>query len=215
LNTADGNRTPNTTGSVIHWAARYDLLVQLLTLGKESVFREKVVRLARLDSGESVLDVGCGTGTLSIAAKRLVGPKGTVYGIDASREMIARARKKAVKAGIEVVFTNEVAEALPFQDARFDAVLASMMLHHLPGEARRQCLREVRRVLKPGGRLLAVDFGGSGRRGRGLMAHFHRHTHFDLREVVPMMTEAGLTSVDSGAVGFRDLHFVLAAAPTS
>jgi ubiquinone/menaquinone biosynthesis C-methylase UbiE len=211
---ADRNQTPSTTGSVLHGAARYDLLVWLLTLGRERVFREKVVRLARLKPGESVLDVGSGTGTLAIAAKRLVGPTGTVYGIDASPEMVARARHKAMKAGVEVVFKNAVAEALPFRDVQFDAVLTSMVLHHLPSEARQQCFREIRRVLKPGGRLLAVDFGGSERERRGLIAHFHRHIQFDLREVIPPLSEAGLNSVESGAVGFSDLQFILAAAPS-
>ncbi len=205
---------PGTTGSVLHRAARYDLLVWLLTLGRERVFREKVVRLARLGPGESVLDVGCGTGTLAIAAKRLVGLKGTVYGIDASPEMIGRARNKARKAGTDVVFKNALAEALPFPDAQFDAVMASMMLHHLPSEARRQCVREMRRVLKPGGRLLAVDFGGSRRDRRSLIAHFHSHVQFDLGEVIPLLSEAGLSSVQSGAVGFGDLQFVLAASGT-
>jgi ubiquinone/menaquinone biosynthesis C-methylase UbiE len=210
---ANRHLTPTTTGSVLHRAARYDLLVWLLTLGRERVFREKVIRLARLEPGESVLDVGSGTGTLAIAAKRLVGPKGTVYGIDASPEMIARARNKAMKAGVEVVFKNAVAEALPFPDAHFDAVLTSMVLHHLPREARQQSFREMRRVLKPGGRLLAVDFGGSARERRGLIAHFHRRNQFDLREVLPVLSEAGLNSVESGTVGFSDLQFVLAAAP--
>jgi ubiquinone/menaquinone biosynthesis C-methylase UbiE len=210
---ADPNRAPSTTGAVIHWAARYDLLVWLLTLGREPAFREKVIRLARLEPGESVLDIGCGTGTLAIAAKRRVGLNGAVTGIDASPEMIARARKKATKANVEVSFTTAIAETLPIPDAQFDAVLASMMLHHLPSEARRQCLCEVRRVLKPGGRLLAVDFGGSGERRRGLAAHFHRHAHFDLREIIPLMAENGLSTVESGAVGFRDLDFVLAAVP--
>jgi ubiquinone/menaquinone biosynthesis C-methylase UbiE len=209
----DRNPTPSTTGSVLHRAARYDLLVWLLTLGRERVFREKVVQLARLKPGESILDVGSGTGTLAIAAKRLVGPKGTVCGIDASPEMIVRARNKAMKAGVEVVFKNAVAEALPFPDAQFDAILTSMVLHHLPSEARQQGFREMRRVLKPGGRLLAVDFGGSGRERRGLIAHFHRQNQFDLREVIPVLSEAGLDSVESGAVGFSDLQFVLAAAP--
>lgn len=204
---------PGTTGSVLHRAAGYDLLVWLVMLGRERAFREKLVRLACLEPGESVLDVGCGTGTLAIAAKRFVGPKGTVYGIDASPEMIARARKKAKKAGIEVVFKNAVAEALPFPNAQFDAVLSTMMLHHLPGEARRQCVREMGRVLRPGGRLLAVDFGDSGREGRGLIAHFHRHGHLDLRGVISVLNEAGLNEVRSGAVGFGNLQFVLATAP--
>lgn len=204
-------KMPGTTGSVLHRAARYDLLVWLLTLGRERVFREKVVRLARLEPGESVLDVGCGTGTLAIAAKRRVGLNGMVYGIDASPQMIARARKKATKAGVDVVFKNALAEVLPFPDAQLDAVMASMMLHHLPTEARRQCVREVRRVLKPGGRLLAVDFGGSRRERRSLIAHFHSHVQFDLSEVIPLLGEAGLSSVQSGAVGFGDLQFVIAA----
>jgi ubiquinone/menaquinone biosynthesis C-methylase UbiE len=211
---ADRTPTPSTTGSVLHRAARYDLLVWLLTLGRERVFREKVVRLARLRPGESVLDVGSGTGTLALAAKRLVGPTGMVYGIDASPAMIARARNKAIKGGVEVVFENAVAEALPFPDAQFDAVLTSMVLHHLPSDARQQCFREMRRVLKPRGRLLAVDFGGSGRERRGLIAHFHRQNQFDLREIPPMLGEAGLDTLESGAVGFSDLQFVLAAAPS-
>jgi ubiquinone/menaquinone biosynthesis C-methylase UbiE len=214
MKTTDRNVSPGTTGSVLHRAAIYDLLVWVLTLGRERDFREKVVRLAGLTPGESVLDVGCGTGTLAIAAKRLVGPKGAVFGIDASPEMIARARNKAMRAGAEVAFKNAVAEALPFSDAQFDVVLASMMLHHLPSEARQQCVREMRRVLKPGGRLLAVEFGGSDPERRGLIARLHRHTLFDLREVVPALRDAGLNRVSSGAVGFSDLQFVLASAPS-
>src|SRR5687768_2453538 len=86
---------PNTTGLVIHWAARYDLLAWLLTHGRERAFREKLIALARIAPGESVLDVGCGTGTLAIAAKRQAGPAGQVCGIDASPSMNARARSKA------------------------------------------------------------------------------------------------------------------------
>src|SRR5690348_10193613 len=78
------NLTPSTTGRVLHSAALYDLLLWLVTLGRERGFREKVLRLAHLEPGQSVLDVGCGTGTLAIAAKRHVGPTGRVHGIDAS-----------------------------------------------------------------------------------------------------------------------------------
>src|SRR4030095_16544466 len=127
------NVTPRTSGLVLHGPARYyDLLAWLLMRGKEGALRERVVDLARLQSGESILDVGCGTGTLAITAKQRVGPTGAVYGIDASPEMIARARKKAKKASADVVFNYGVAEALPFPDSHFDAVLATLMLHHLP-----------------------------------------------------------------------------------
>ncbi len=210
------DRTParGTTGSLLHSAARYDLLVQVVTLGRERVLRESMLRMARLQPGESVLDVGCGTGTLAIAAKRQVGPTGTVHGADASPEMIARAEKKARKAGVEVGFERAIAEALPFPDAHFDAVLSTLMLHHLPRAARQQCASEMRRVLKPGGRALAVDFGGAARKKGGLLARFHRHHgHVDLRDLIALLTDVGLDPVESGAMGISDLQFVLAAAP--
>lgn len=201
-----------TPGAVLHSGARYDLLVTLLTLGRERAFRAKLLRLAGLQAGEAVLDAGCGTGTLAIAAKRQVGPTGVVYGVDASPEMLARAAKKARKAGVEIVFGNAIAQALPFPDARFDAVLATVMLHHLPRKARLQCALEMRRVLKPGGRVLAVDFGLAARETKGLLSSFHRHGHLKLPDMLELLSDAGLDRVESGTVWFRDLHFVLARA---
>src|SRR5262245_13181256 len=130
LTMADRHLTSGTTGSLLHAAARYDLRVWLVTLGRERVFREQVVRLARLQPGESVLDVDCGTGSLTIAATRRVGPTGTLSGIDASPERLARAGQKARKAGVAVVFNHAVAEALPFPDAHVDAVLTTLRRHH-------------------------------------------------------------------------------------
>jgi len=206
------NSAPGTTGRVVHWAVRYDLLIWLATLGRERRLRETLLQPARLQPGESVLDVGSGTGTLAIAAKRHVGQQGSVYGIDASQPMIARARHKAKKVGAEVVFENGLAESLPFPNARFDVVLCTVMLHHLPRKAREQGVREMRRVLKPGGRLLAVEFGGGSGSARGPLAHFHRHGRIELRDILDMVTGAGLLVVQSGPLGIWDLHFVLAEA---
>jgi ubiquinone/menaquinone biosynthesis C-methylase UbiE len=203
---------PATKGHVLHWGLAYDLLVWLLLGGRERAFRERLIQLARLESDDSVLDIGCGSGSLAIAAKQRVGLTGTVHGIDASPEMIARAKRKASKAGVDVAFASGVAEALQFPDAHFDAVLSTMMLHHLPWEIRRLCVREAHRVLKPGGRMLAVDFGGSPAERKGIIAHFHRHGGIVLDDLVKLLTEAGFTTVDSGAVGVRNVNFVLGTA---
>jgi ubiquinone/menaquinone biosynthesis C-methylase UbiE len=203
---------PKTAGLILQRAAQYDLLLWLLTLGRERSFRERALSLAHLSAGELVLDIGCGTGTLAIAAKRQVGPKGHVYGIDASREMIARASKKARKASLEVDFRNALVESIPFPDRRLDVVLSSLMLHHLPGTLRSQCASEVRRVLKPGGRLLAIDFG-TAPGTKGIVAHFHRHGHINLPEMITVFCEAGLSIAESGAVGIGDLEYVIAVAP--
>ena len=188
MTTTDGMPTPGTKSLVMHSEARYyDLLAWLLTLGRERAFRERLVELARLEPGEAVLDVGCGTGTLAIAVKRRVGAAGTVHGIDASPEMIDRARRKAAKAGVDVAFQTGIVEALPFPDARFDAVVSTLMLHHLPRPIRQQCAREMRRVLKPGGRVLAVDFAMPARERKGLLARFHRHGYLAPRDIIELL----------------------------
>jgi ubiquinone/menaquinone biosynthesis C-methylase UbiE len=203
----------STAGIVLHAPVLYDLTVWLSMRGKERHFRESVVKLARLAPGESVLDVGCGTGSLAVAAKRQVGPTGTVYGIDASAEMIARANKKARKAGAEVVFKEALAQEIPFPDGHFDVALSTVMLHHLPSKARLQCVREMQRVVKPGGRVLVVDFEDSKAEG-GLFSRFHRrHGHVSVRDLVSLLKEAGFMVSDSGAVGIRNLQFVLATNP--
>jgi membrane protein implicated in regulation of membrane protease activity len=87
--------TASDGSNIIHRVRGYDLFVWALLRGRERTFREKTLDLARLAEGESVLDVGCGSGTLTIAAKNRVGQLGTATGVDASPEMIGRATKKA------------------------------------------------------------------------------------------------------------------------
>lgn len=211
-----GMTTPSTKSRVLHGEARYyDLLAWLLTFGRERAFRERLVELARLAPGDVVLDVGCGTGTLAIAAKRRVGATGAVHGLDASPEMIDRAQRKAARAGVDVTFHTGIVEALPFPDAQFDVVVSTLMLHHLPRPIREQCAREMRRVLKPGGRVLAVDFTTPARERKGLIARFHRHGALAIRDIIELLSEAGLGVVESGSVGVSDLHFALATAPST
>jgi ubiquinone/menaquinone biosynthesis C-methylase UbiE len=205
---------PRTNGLVIHWAARYDLLVWLLTLGRERAFRERLLELAGIQRDQVVLDIGCGTGTLAIAATAHVGPTGNVVGIDASPQMVTRATRKAARAGVPAIFQLAGAEQLPFPDARFDVVLSTLMFHHLPRKTREQCAIEIRRVLKPGGRVFVVDFGKPQSR-RGLLAHFHRHGHVALAEIETILANLGFATVRTGPVGLRELQYIVAQAPNS
>jgi SAM-dependent methyltransferase len=106
-------------------------------------------------------------------------------------------------SSVDVTFTDGVVEGLPFPDEHFDAVLSTLMLHHLPRAAREQCVREIRRVLKPGGRVLAVDFGGATGGRKSLIEHFHRHGRVDVPDIVKLLSEAGLEIIESGPVGLR------------
>ena len=144
---------PATHGMPLSWLAPvYDWDCPKLGLGPK--FRAATLAQARLVPGLRVLEVGCGTGVLTRLAASAVGPDGLAIGIDPAPEMIAMARRKA-DAGAQ--FHLGVIEALPFPDASFDVVLASTMLHHLPPETKDAGLREVFRVLRPGGRLVVAD----------------------------------------------------------
>src|SRR6185369_6564893 len=113
---------------------------------------------ALIKPGDSVLDVGCGTGEVTIPAKMSAGQTGHVYGIDPAPEMIPVARNKAARKGLAIDFRVGVIEALPFPDASMDVVTSSLMMHHLSDDLRTRGLAEIYRVLKPGGRLLVFDF---------------------------------------------------------
>lgn len=212
--TNESNGAHSKGGLILHAAAGYDLLLWVVMLGRERAFREKMLRLARLQPGESVLDVGCGTGTLAMLARRQVAPGGAVCGIDASPEMIARANRKARRAGLDISFKNAFAQSLPFSDGCFDVVLTTIMLHHLPKKSRAELAREIRRVLKPGGRVLAIDFGRGAPARKGFIDHIHRrHGQIDLKDMVVLFSDVGLSIAGSGPVGMRELQFVLATVP--
>lgn len=197
-------------GFVLHSPRRYDAQVWLFTLGRERRLRRMILDRARIAPGEAVLDVGCGTGSLALEARRRVGIGGSVHGIDASPEMIERATQKARDAGLAADFRQAAAQTLPFADACFDLVLSTLMLHHLPRADREQCVREIRRVLKPGGRLLAVDFDAPSSASRSLLKHFHPHSHVAPDDLVALVRDAGLRVIESGPLGFRNLQLVLA-----
>lgn len=210
--TAASTTAPSTKSRVLHAPRFYDALAWVFLLGRERAFRERLVTLAELKAGERVLDIGCGTGTLALAAKRRVGCCGQVVGVDASPEMVLRASRKVRRTGLAVDIKEGVVESLPLAKGQFDAVLSTLMLHHLPLAARRRCLSEIRRVLAPGGRVFIADFGEPTRRG-GIWNHIHRHGGVPLPDIIDLLNEAAFAVTRSGGVGRGAVNYVLASAP--
>jgi predicted TPR repeat methyltransferase len=137
-------------GATLHSPRFYDWLAAAYCLGREDRMRDRTLDIAGVAAAEHVLDVCCGTGTLALAARRRVGAGGLVHGVDASEEMIARARAKSARSGLPVTFEFATAQSLPFPDAMFDVVLCTLALHHLSEDARGAAIAEMRRVVKPG-----------------------------------------------------------------
>jgi len=130
----------------------------LITPRDRSRFRRNQIGLLNPREGERVLEVGCGTAPLSLLAKMIVGEHGAVEGIDIAPKMVAKARRKAEKAKLPINFGVASIDELPYGDGVFDAVISSMMFHHLPLTVKRSGLEEVYRVLKVGGRFFLCDF---------------------------------------------------------
>jgi ubiquinone/menaquinone biosynthesis C-methylase UbiE len=187
---------PETTGATIRsWARWYDWL-DVLTFGSQKRLLRSVVRAAAPDVGDAVLDVGCGTGALALLVDEAVGADGRVEGIDASPEMIAEARRKIAEEGGRANVQVALIEKIPFGDGEFDIATSTYVFHHLPDDLKRTGLEEIRRVLKPGGRALIVDFAGGGHSLMGHLLSIFGHVHGDyVHDLIGMMEEAGFSDV--------------------
>jgi len=140
-----------------HFLTRfYDVVVRWTT--REAVFKEAL--LAQLGSapGERLLDVGCGTATLSVALA-LRFPRARIVGLDADGAAIAIARAKAAGARVRLELEQAFANRMPFPSGSFDAAASSLFFHHLTFDTKRSVLAEILRVLRPGGRLHVADWG--------------------------------------------------------
>jgi len=139
------------------WLTRfYDPLLTLTT--RERIFKRRLIGLAGVEDGQDVLDVGCGTGTLAILLKR-ARPDARVAGLDGDPEVLARTRRKAEAAGADIRLDRGMSYELPYPDMSFDRVVASLFFHHLDRNGKQRTLREIHRVLKPGGELHIADWG--------------------------------------------------------
>jgi ubiquinone/menaquinone biosynthesis C-methylase UbiE len=188
-----------TKGLVLNQGWRYDLMGWFHDTfsfrGRWRKLRQRTVNLARIQPGEQVLDVGCGTGTLAIEVQSRVGRAGHVAGIDPGTQQIARARSKAARRNLPIDFQIGVIEHLPFPDQTFDVVLSTLMMHHLPKSLKRQGLAEIARVLKPGGRLVIADFKHKKER-QGQAARFHAGGS-SMQNLAVMISEAGFEHVET------------------
>lgn len=203
-----GSSAPETKGRLISWARHYDLFVKVFSLGQMGTVRRRTVELAGVRSGDRVLDVGCGTGDLTLVAAGRAGDRGEVVGIDASPEMIEVARQKASHQGASARFEIGLIERIAFADGYFDVVLSSLMLHHLPGDLKQRGLAEVYRALRPGGRVLVVDMSSRPTRlARAALAMSgHGYGQRQTEDLGPLLAGAGFADVRvaSFALGLLD-----------
>jgi demethylmenaquinone methyltransferase/2-methoxy-6-polyprenyl-1,4-benzoquinol methylase/phosphoethanolamine N-methyltransferase len=208
-----GPEAPATEGIVLRQARIYNLIFSPLLRRSEKT----LLNLAGVKPGSKVLDVGCGPASLTLAAKRRSGLSGEVCGVDASPQMIAEARKQAQKARLEIDFRNGVAEKLPWEDHKFDAVVSRLVFHHLPGDLKEQALAEIYRVLKPGGICLVADFELDTFPGpRFLKQHvegMHHMMRVDVAEYVPLFEASHFEGVEWGPTGHAILAYVKGVKP--
>jgi ubiquinone/menaquinone biosynthesis C-methylase UbiE len=185
----------------------YDSYMRKITLGRERTLRETTVNLAQVKPGECILEVGCGTGTLTLAAKRQAGPTGKAFGIDVIPGMIELSQRKAAQAHEEVAFQLGSMDDIPFPANQFDVVLCSFMIFHMSEMVRRKGIAEIYRVLKPHGRLLVLDLALppqplSRTIAKMLLGDMLQH---DLQELRPVMEAAGFSDIEIAPVKFRIL----------
>ncbi len=160
----------------------YDLMSRLLGITK---VHRALIAQAQLADARRVLEIGCGTGNLTIMAKH-AHPHLEVIGCDPDPRALDRARRKTNA----VRFEQGYAERLPYADGDFDRVLSSMMWHHIADDAKPTAAQEIFRVLRPGGSLYLVDLGGDSAHRHGLTARLIRRNHHaaaNLGDAIPRL----------------------------
>ncbi len=134
----------------------YDTVVGLTT--RENKFKRALVEQARIKANHRVLDLACGTATLTILLKQNQ-PQAEIVGIDGDPKILGLAKEKAGRKGFEIQFDEGLSFDLPYQNESFDRVVSSLFFHHLTRENKLKTLGEIKRVLKPRGEFHIADWG--------------------------------------------------------
>lgn len=137
-------------------AGRYDVMNDLMSLGLHRYWKRFAISVARPRAGERALDVASGSGDLALALARAVGPSGEVWASDVNRSMLERGRDRLLDAGVLAPAVQCDAERLPFPAQHFDCVMVGFGLRNMTRKDR--ALAEMARVLRPGGRLVVLEF---------------------------------------------------------
>lgn len=153
---AESDKAARVRGVFDSVASRYDVMNDLMSMGLHRVWKTFTIAVSGVRAGHRVLDVAAGTGDLSRAFARKVGPAGMVVMSDINGSMLRAGRDRLIDSGVLVPTVLCDAERLPFPDAEFDLVSVAFGLRNMTHKDK--ALREMQRVLKPGGKLLVLEF---------------------------------------------------------
>ncbi|MBI1854448.1 MAG: class I SAM-dependent methyltransferase [Chloroflexi bacterium] len=164
---------------------------------REENCKRRLIERAGVQPGQHVLDLGCGTGTLTVMLKQSA-PEAHITGVDGDEEVLAIAKTKAEQARVDIKWDYGLAYNLPYPDRSFDVVVSSLVIHHLTSADKVRAFQEVRRVLRPAGGFYILDFG----RPFSLLTKIQGAVMKNLEEaadnfggrILPMLKEAGFDS---------------------
>lgn len=166
---------------------------------REAAFKHRLVKQARIRKGQKILDLGCGTATLTIIIKEL-NPEAVVVGLDGDPRVLEIAGAKIARAGLDIKLDQGMAYRLPYSDNSFDRVVSSLVFHHLTRANKNRALAEVYRVLRPGGEFHLADFGKPQNILMRLISLIMRHleeTQDNIKGLLPQMAKtAGFQGIE-------------------